>query len=46
MSSRRCFYALIEIVVKRLKETEGIKEDPWLSTYRQRVSGSNFDGII
>lgn len=26
------FYALIETVVKRIKEKEGIKEDKWIST--------------
>ncbi len=26
------FYALIESVVKRIKEKEGIKEDKWIST--------------
>lgn len=25
------FYALIDTVVKRIKEKEGIKEDPWIS---------------
>lgn len=26
------FYALVETVVKRIKETQGIKEDKWITT--------------